>query len=167
MPDVLIFGKLVRFQNAVTDVAVTNLRDTLAVVPTQHLLQIRQIDVVPPLSLSHNPNYSGGGSGLGYPRLSELCFDRSRKPRNFPLNRTLLHEVGHVLDHIYSCLATLAPEHLASLNAIQISEEAQTHGAGERYAAAYQRVICGTATDTIRAAVLASRAFSGVDLVHP
>ena len=167
MNDVLILGKLVRFQNAVTDVAVTNLRDTLAIVPTEHLLQIRQIDVVPPLTLSHDPHYSGGGSGLGYPRLSELCFDRRYKPRNFPHNRTLLHEVGHVMDHIYGCWSNLGPEHQAALRTIPISPDAATHGVGEHYAAGYQRVLLSTATEAIRAAVLASRAFSGVDLVHP
>lgn len=166
MNEVIVLGKLIRFQNAVIDVAVNNLRDTLAVVPTQHLLRIRQIDVLPPLMLGSDPNYAGGGSGLGYPRLSELCFSRHHRPNNFPRNRTLLHEVGHILDHAYDCLRALTPEHQATLRAIRIPPSARTHGAGEHYAIAYQQVMSGGASDAVRAAVFASRAFLGVDTVR-
>ncbi len=168
MNEIRIFGILVRFQNEVTELAVENLSATLIVVPTEHLRSIRQIDVVPPRVLAHdNPVYAGGGSGLGYPRLSELCFDRRYRAGNFPLNKTLLHEIGHILDHAYDCLASLPPEHQATLRAIEIPASARTHGPGECYAIAYQTVFTGGASDAVRAAVLASRAFSGVDMVHP
>ncbi|RYG10733.1 MAG: hypothetical protein EON92_12090 [Burkholderiales bacterium] len=166
MNEVFVFGKLVRLQNAVTDAVLTNLRDTLAVVPTQHLLRIRQIDVLPPLMLGSDPNYAGGGSGLGYPRLSELCFSSRHRPNNFPRNRTLLHEIGHILDHAHDCLRNLTPEHQATLRAIRIPTGARTHGAGEHYAIAYQQVMTGSASEAVRAAVLSSRAFSGVDTVR-
>jgi hypothetical protein len=167
MNEVLVFGKLVRFQNAVMDVAVTNLRDTLAIIPAQHLTIIRQIDVVSPSSMGHGPTYAGGGSGLGYPRLSELCFDRSYRSNNFPINLTLLHEVGHILDHLYGCLANLSAEHRTALDAIRIPASARTHGPGERYAIAYQQFIAGGASDAVRAAVLSSRAFSNVSTIPP
>lgn len=167
MNDVMVFGKLVRFQNAVTEVAVGNIRGTLAAVPTQHLLHVRQIDVLPPLMLGSDPNYAGGGSGLGYPRLSELSFSRHHRPQNFPRNLTLLHEIGHILDHAYSCLTNLPPEHQAVLRAIRIPAGARTHGAGEHYAIGYQQVISGSASEAVRAAVFASRAFLGVDTVRP
>lgn len=173
MIEVLVCGKLVRFQNAVIPVAITNLTDTLALVPTQHLPLIRQIDVVTPASMGHGPHYAGGGSGLGYPRLSELCFDRRHRPNNFPINRTLLHEIGHILDHLFGCLDNLPAAHQAVLRAVPIPASARTHGAGEHYAIAYQQVISSTApgadggpSDAVRAAVFASRAFSGVDTVH-
>ena len=167
MNEVHVCGKLVRFRNAVMPVAVANLGDTLRIVPTQHLMRIRQIDVVPPLTLAPgDPRYSGGGSGVGYPRLSELCFDRAIKPGNFPLNRTLLHEIGHILDHAFNCLSTLTPAHQASLMTIPIPRGARTHGPGECYAIAYQQVMTGGASDPVRAAVLASRAFLGVDTLR-
>ena len=167
MNEVLIFGKRVRFHNEIMNVAVTNLRDTLWIVPTQHLLRIRQIDVLPPLMLDNDPRFAGGGSGLGYPRLSELSFDRHRRPQNFPLNLTLLHEIGHILDHAYGCLGNLTLEHRATLLAITIPASARTHGAGEHFAIAYQQVIAGRASEAVRAAVFSSRAFHGVDTVHP
>lgn len=167
MKEVSIYGKLVRFQNEILEVAVANLRDTLWVVPTPHLLLIRQIDVVPPLMMGSDPRYAGGGSGLGYPRLSELCFDRRSRPNNFPLNLTLLHEIGHILDHVHGCLANLTPAHLATLRTIAIPPTARTHGEGEYYAIAYQQVIAGSASEAVRAAVFSSRAFLGVDTVHP
>lgn len=167
MNEVFIFGKLVRFQNAVMADAVTNLRDTLAVVPTQHLLRIRQIDVLPPLMLGRDPDYAGGGSGVGYPRLSELCFSRRHRPNNFPLNRTLLHEIGHILEHAHDCLRNLSPEHAATLRTIRIPPDARTHGADEHFAIAYQQVMTGGASAAVRAAVLSSRAFVGVDTVRP
>ncbi len=167
MNEIQILGKRVRFQNAVTDVAVTNLTDTLMRVPSAHLLVIRQIDVVPPLMMGTDPLYAGGGSGLGYPRLSERCFLRTVKPENFPINLTLLHEIGHILDHLYACLEHLPPEHRATMRTIRIPPTARTHGHGETYAIGYQQVITGGATDAVRAAILASRAFDGVDMVHP
>ncbi|MCA9191022.1 MAG: hypothetical protein KDB03_04655 [Planctomycetales bacterium] len=166
MNEIIVLGKLVRFQHEILDVAVSNIRDTLWVVPTQHLFLIRQIDVVPPLMLGSNPNYSGGGSGVGYPRLSTLCFDRGHKPHNFPLNLTLLHEIGHILDEHYGALVNLPREHQATLRAIGIPAGARTHGDGEHYAIAYQQVIVGTASAAVRTAVFASRPFEGVDTIH-
>lgn len=167
MNEVIVCGRLVRFRNEIMDVAVTNLGDTLRIVPSPHLLRIRQIDVVPPLMMGHDPLYAGGGSGLGYPRLSELCFDRRQRPDNFPLNLTLLHEIGHILDHFHGCLANLTPEHQATLRAIAIPPSARTHGAGEHYAIAYQQVIAGGGSEAVRAAVFSSRAFLDVDTTHP
>ena len=166
MNEVFVFGKLVRFQHAIMDVAVGNLRDTLAIVPTQHLPLIRQIDVVAPQTLGHGPEYAGGGSGVGYPRLSELCFDTRYREGNFPINLTLLHEIGHILDHHYDCLNNSSAEHAATFRAMRIPPSARTHGPGESYAIAYQEVITGGASDAVRAAVLASRAFVGVDMIH-
>lgn len=165
MNETTIFGKLIRFQNEISDVAVTNIRDTLWVVPTEHLRLIRQIDVVPPLMLGNDPNYAGGGSGLGYPRLSELCFDRGFRPNNFPINLTLLHEIGHIVDHHYGALANLSPEHQATLRAIAIPPSARTQGEGEYFAIAYQLVIARTASEAVRAAVISSPAFVGVDTI--
>jgi hypothetical protein len=166
MNETTIFGKLIRFQNEITDTAVANIRDTLWVVPTQHLSIIRQIDIVPPLMLGTDPNYAGGGSGVGYPRLSELCFDRGFRPNNFPINLTLLHEIGHIVDHHYGALASLGPEHQATLRAIPIPASALTRGEGEYFAIAYQQVISGGASEAVRAAVIASSAFVGVDTVR-
>lgn len=166
MNETTIFGKLIRFQNAISDTAVANIRDTLWVVPTQHLTIIRQIDVVPPLMLASNPNYAGGGSGRGYPRLSELCFDRGFRPNNFPINLTLLHEIGHIVDHHYGAFAGLSTEHKATLRTITIPASALTQGEGEYFAIAYQQVISGSASAAVRSAVLASSAFEGVDTVH-
>lgn len=167
MNEMRALGILVRFQNEITEIAAANIRATLAIVPTQHLRSIRQIDVLPPLRFGHGALYAGGGSGVGYPRLSELCFDRRYRAGNFPINKTLLHEIGHILDHAYDCLTSLAPEHQATLRAIPIPASARTHGPGECYAIAYQTVISGHASEAVRAAVLSSRAFSGVDMVHP
>lgn len=166
MNDVFVNGKLVRFRNAVIDVAIANLKDTLALVPNEHLLRISLIEVVPPQNFGHGPNYAGGGSGLGYPRLSELCFSRRHRESNFPINLTLLHEIGHILDHQLDCLENLTGVHRATLEAIPIPSSARTHGDGEQFAIAYQQVITGGASEEIRAAVLASRAFEGVDLVR-
>lgn len=166
MNETMIFGKRIRFQNEISDVAVANIRDTLWIVPTQHLMIFQQIDVVPPLMLGSDPNYAGGGSGRGFPRLSELCFDRGFRPNNFPINLTLLHEIGHIVDHHYGAFAGLGPEHQSTLRSIPIPATARTRGEGEYFAIAYQQVISGSASEAVRAAVLASTAFAGVDTVR-
>ena len=167
MNETRIFGVLVRFRNSLSDIAANNLRSTIRIIPARHLRHIRQIDVLPPLNFGSNPNYSGGGSGVGHPRLSELCFDVSRKPHNFPLSMTLLHEVGHIIDHAYNALDSLTPEHRNTINRVPILAGAVTHGSGEHYAIAYQMLMTGGASAAVRAALLSSNAFSGVDLVHP
>lgn len=163
MNETRILGIRVRFQNEINANAVENLRNTLRLVPTPHLRIIRQIDVVPPLNFGSNPRYAGGGSGRGYPRLSELCFDNHY---NFPHNLTLLHEIGHIVENSYHCLVNMAPDQRAVLDAIEIPATARTHGAGEHYAIAYQQVINGRASERVRNAVFSSRAFSGVDTIH-
>lgn len=164
MNEININGKLVRFQNAVSDIAVSNLRNTLRIIPLEHIQRIRQIDVLSPSRFGHGPDYAGGGSGVGYPRLSELCFDRSKRPNNFPINLTLLHEVGHVMDQLYQCWASLAPEHQLTLQQqIRIPPEGRSHGIGEYYAIAYQTVLTCGASEAVRTAVLSSTAFSGVE----
>ena len=163
MDEFRILGILVRFRHGVPPFALTNLRATLGVVPPEHREEIRQIDVVPPSWMGEDPHYAGGGSGLGYPRLSRLCFDRRYRSGNFPLNLTLLHEIGHVLDRLHACTASLTPEHRAVIGAIPIPANARTHGPGEHYAIAYQQVMAGGASEAVRAAVFSSTAFSGVD----
>lgn len=167
MNETRISGVLVRFRNSLPAGAAENLRSTIRIIPAQHLRHIRQIDVLPPLNFGTNPNYSGGGSGVGHPRLSELCFDIRRKSNNFPYNMTLLHEVGHIVDHAYGGLASLSVEHRNTINRVPIPAGAVTHGIGEHFAIAYQTLLTGGASDAVRAAILTSRAFSGVDLVHP
>lgn len=167
MNETRIYGVLVRFHHSLSEIAVNNLRSTIRIIPAQHLRHIRQIDVLPPLNFGDNPNYAGGGSGVGHPRLSELCFDRGRRPNNFPYNMTLLHEVGHIIDHAYNALASLTPENRNIINQVPIPPGAVTHGSGEHYAIAYQTLLTGGASEAVRAALLSSRAFSGVDLVHP
>lgn len=164
MNEVFILGIRVRFRNEIIDVAVTNLTSTLSIVPSQQRAAIRQIDVVPPSAFGHGPRYAGGGSGVGYPRLSELCFDRRERPNNFPLNLTLLHEIGHILENTHHCLANLTPEHRATLMAVPLPATAHTRGEDEHYAIAYQQVMTRSASAAVRSAVLSSRAFVGVHL---
>lgn len=164
MSEVSILGITVQFRNRFSNiVAVENLTNTLTIVLPEHRAAIRRIDVVPPSNLGHGPDYAGGGSGCGYPRLSELCFDRRYRLNNFPINLTLLHEIGHILQNKFNCLAQLTPAHRATLTRVPIPESAQTHGAGEHYAIAYQQVMVGRASPAVKAAVLASKAFEGVD----
>lgn len=164
MNETIIHAVQVRFVNDVDPIAVRNLKRTLAIVPPAHRAALRRIDVVPPRNLGHGPNYAGGGSGVGYPRLSELCFSRSHRRQNFPINLTLLHEIGHVLETRFRCLRHLArehPQHFRVLDAIPIPSSGRTHGPSEHYAIAYQKVIAGTATQEVKDAVYASRAFAG------
>lgn len=163
MNEVVILGTRVVFTNDATDVAVLNLTDTLRVVPQQHRAILRQIAVVPPARFGHGPRYAGGGSGIGYPRLSELSFDRRERPNNFPLNLTLLHEIGHVLEDTFRCMGNLTREHRAILRSVPIPASAHTHGEEEHFAIAYQQVMTRGASDAVRSAVLASRAFNGID----
>ena len=163
MNETEVHGVRVRFRNDIDSDAVENLRSTLAVVPREHRAAIRQIDVVPPSSFGHGPTYAGGGSGVGYPCLSELCFDRTHRPHNFPLNMTLLHEIGHVLENSFHCRRHLDRESRRIIDSVPIPESARTHGLGEHYAIAYQKVLSRTATQQIREAVFSSRAFRGVD----
>jgi hypothetical protein len=149
-----------------SDIAANNLRSTIRIIPVQHLRHIRQIDVLPPLNFGSDRNYSGGGSGVGHPRLSELCFDVDRRRNNFPHNMTLLHEVGHIIEHAYNGLASLTPEQRNIINQVPIPPGAVTNGRGEHYAIAYQTLLTGGASEAVRAALLSGRAFSGVDLVH-
>jgi hypothetical protein len=72
MTEVSILGINVRFRNRIPTGAVANLTDTLRLVPPEHRADITRIAVVPPLALGDDPNYAGGGSAQGYPRLSEL-----------------------------------------------------------------------------------------------
>ena len=165
MNEMQIYGLRIRFRNELSKIAVENLRGTLWIVPTQHLQIIQQIDVVPPGNFGHGPRYAGGGSGVGYPRLSELCFDKNERPNNFPYNLTLLHEIGHVVENTYECLANSTPEHRSVLNTVRIPPAGRTHGPGEHFAIAYQQVIVRRASPAVRAAVLASDSFVGVDTV--
>jgi hypothetical protein len=80
---------------------------------------------------------------------------------------TLLHEVGHIIDHAYNALDSLTPEHRNTINQVPIPRGAVTHGRGEHYAIAYQTLLTGGASPAVRAALLSGNAFSGVDLVHP
>jgi hypothetical protein len=162
-----IFGVRVFFRSELNQATNNNLRNTLWIVPTQHLAIIRQIDIVPPGNFGHGPRYAGGGSGIGYPRLSELSFDTAYRPNNFPHNLTLLHEIGHIVENHFHCLTNSASEHREVLDAVPIPPAGRTHGPGEHYAIAYQQVIVGRSTPEVRAAVLASVAFNGVDTVRP
>ena len=167
MNETRVSGVLVRHHHPLSDIAANNLRSTIRIIPAPHLRHIRQIDVLPPLNFGSNPNYAGGGSGVGHPRLSELCFDRRQRDNNFPYNMTLLHEVGHIIDHAYNALDSLTPEHRNTINQVPIPRGAVTHGRGEHYAIAYQTLLTGGASPAVRAALLSGNAFSGVDLVHP
>ena len=167
MNETRVSGVLVRHHHPLSDIAANNLRSTIRIIPAPHLRHIRQIDVLPPLNFGSTPNYAGGGSGVGHPRLSELCFDRRYRDNNFPYNMTLLHEVGHIIDHAYNALDSLTPEHRNTINQVPIPRGAVTHGRGEHYAIAYQTLLTGGASPAVRAAPLSGNAFSGVDLVHP
>ena len=167
MSEITLNGIPVQFPGEVDRNAAANLRTTLQLVPARHLPILRRIVVFTPQP-SADP-YAGGDSGQGYPRLSALCFDRRRRPNNYPFNLTLLHEIGHIVDHHFHCLETMrreAPDDYAALQVeIHIAPERRTHGAGELFADAYQKVLTGRgASQRVRAAVMASTAFVGVYL---
>lgn len=163
MNETRIHGVRVRFRNSINPIAVANLTRTLHIVPPVHRSLLTQIDVLPPGNFGHGPTYAGGGSGVGWPRLSELCFDNRYRPRNFPLNLTLLHEIGHIMENHYQCRTHLAPAHRAVIDSVTIPATAHTRSAEEHYAIAYQKVLCGSATREVEEAVYSSRAFAGVD----
>ena len=71
MNETRVSGVLVRHHHPLSDIAANNLRSTIRIIPAPHLRHIRQIDVLPPLNFGSNPNYAGGGSGVGHPRLSD------------------------------------------------------------------------------------------------
>ena len=167
MIEKLIQGVRVRFRNGINHVAVGNLTQTLLIVPREHRSLLTQIDVLPPANFGHGPEYAGGGSGVGWPRLSELCFDTRYRPNNFPLNLTLLHEIGHIMENHYSCRRHLADEQRAVIDSVRIPPTAHTRSAEEHYAIAYQRVMCGTAPQAVKDAVYASRAFAGIGARSP
>lgn len=168
MEERLIEGVRVRFRNGINNVAVGNLTQTLMIVPTAHRSLLTQIDVLPPANFGHGPEYAGGGSGVGWPRLSELCFNTRYRPNNFPLNLTLLHEIGHIMETHYRCLSHLSEEHRGVLvDQVTIPATAHTRGQEEHYAIAYQRVMCRNAPQAVTDAVYASRAFEGIDAPSP
>lgn len=169
MEETQIRGVRVRFRNPLTSDALLSLNRTLVVVPAAHLRLLRQIDVLPPANFGVrnddgeiDTTYAGGGSGIGWPRVSELCFVITERPNNVPLNLTLLHEIGHVMETHFSCLRFLPPDHRRVLDSVPIPTDAHTHGPTEHYAIAYQKVLCGTATAPVARAVYASRAFEGI-----
>ncbi len=167
MIEKLIQGVRVRFRNGINHVAVGNLTQTLLIVPREHRSLLTQIDVLPPANFGHGPEYAGGGSGVGWPRLSELCFDTHYRPNNFPRNLTLLHEIGHIMENEYDCLSHLAPEHRRVIDNVTIPATAHTTGPTEHYAIAYQQVLSGNPPQAVRDAVYASRAFAGIDAPSP
>lgn len=162
MNETRIHDVRVRFRGTLSANVRENLTRTLDVVPVEHHAILTQIDVVPPANLGHGPEYAGGGSGIGWPRLSELCFDRRYRPNNTPLNLTLLHEIGHIVQSHYHCLENMAADQRRVVDAVPIPRRAHTHGPEEHYAIAYQRVLCGTAGAAVTEAVYSSRAFEGI-----
>lgn len=167
MEERLIEGVRVRFRNGINNVAVGNLTLTLLIVPTAHRSLLTQIDVLPPANFGNGPEYAGGGSGVGWPRLSELCFDTHYRPNNFPRNLTLLHEIGHIMEKHYRCLSHLSEEHRGVIDQVTIPATAHTTGEEERYAIAYQQVLSGNPPQAVRDAVYASRAFAGIGARSP
>ena len=166
MEEMVIQGVRVRSRNGISPLIVDNLTNTLTIVPAAHRSLLRQVDVLPPANFGHGDEYAGGGSGVGWPRLSELCFDRRYRPHNFPLNRTLLHEIGHIVSQHYQCLSQLGEEYREVINGVPIPPTAHTRGPEEHYAIAYEGVFSGSAygTAAVREALYASRAFEGISI---
>lgn len=166
MEEMTIQGVRVRYRNRISPLVVANLSNTLALVPVAHRSILRQIDVLPPANFGNGPEYAGGGSGVGWPRLSELCFDTRYRPHNFPHNRTLLHEIGHIVEKHYRCLDNLSEDNRNVINGVPIPPTAHTRGPEEHYAIAYEGVFSGSAyaSEEVRRALYASRAFNGINM---
>lgn len=161
-----INGVAVEFPDEIIESIVRNIRATFLLVPAAHLTIFRRITIYTPQG---TPPYAGGGSGLGYPRLSIYCFDPGYRPQNRVQNLTLLHEIGHLVDHHYGCLDAMqrdAPSDYAALRLeIHIAPSRRTHGPSELYADAYQKVLNRRGVSRrVREAVLASVAFAGITL---
>lgn len=161
-PPSAVAGVCVNFDRDPPRGAMENIMATLELVPYEHRALINRIDVfTPPRAQPGQEAYSGGGSGQGYPRLSVLCFDR---PRNRQHNKTLLHEIGHIIDQHYHCSDWLIREGSQYMQALQrnitISSRRRTRGNAEYFADGYQQVMSRTARPEVREAILATPAFA-------
>lgn len=143
----------------------TQLVRTLKRLPVQHLQQ------VPPITVGDRPdtNHGGGGGSAapcpacprGYIRINRRVFDPAiREVNRGRVNVTLLHEIGHVIDWAYQCVANAAAEDRQTL--WFRGYDGHTHGPGEYFAVAYAQMYRdpATITPTRLAAMLRMNAFT-------
>lgn len=140
MPYALCYGVSVRIDGVEPrGREIEQLERTLCLLPSMHLRAL------PTITVGDRPARGGGGSasptmpGGPFIRLNRMIFDPVQRPVNAGrLNYTLLHEVGHIIDWAFGCMATLAGSDPAGYAALLAhAHSGATQGPSEHFADAY------------------------------
>ena len=114
---------------------------------TLDLLPVAHVAKLPTITVGNRPDRGGGGSasrtmpGGPYIRLNVTCFSSSWN-RGF-YNYTLLHEVGHIIDWEYGCMANMRrTDHAGYQALLRHPHSGATQGDGEHYGDAYADFFC-------------------------